>query len=155
MPYRPGESGIVLNKFFISIFTVDEGEASNCENIPGIMPLTHVEVTIQKIKEGLNKQNATKSSGSDSIHPRLLKETVDTFSECVVPTAWKMVNISPIYKNGGKWKLGSYRPVSFTAICCKLLESIIRQNLVEHMTSKDLLMKHQHDVMHHTATVCT
>jgi hypothetical protein len=62
------------------MFTVDDTEAPSCENIPGITPLTYVEVTIQKFKKGLNKLNISKSPAPNSIHPRLLKEKVDTVS---------------------------------------------------------------------------
>ena len=41
-------------------------------------------------------------------------------------------NIVPIYKKGNKKEALNYRPVSLTCIVCKLMESIIRDKIMEH-----------------------
>ena len=38
----------------------------------------------------------------------------------------------------------NYRPISLTSICCKMLERIIRDAVVEHLESRGLLTKDQH-----------
>ena len=36
---------------------------------------------------------------------------------------------------------GNYRPVSLTCVACKLLESCLRDNVVEHMTENNLYLE--------------
>ena len=43
---------------------------------------------------------------------------------------WKNANISPFIKNGSKSELGNYRLVFLTAIPCKIMESIIRDKML-------------------------
>jgi len=53
--------------------------------------------------------------------------------------------LSPQYlKKGDKSIASNYRPVSLTSICGKIMESIIRDKLVEHLTSQKLLFNNQH-----------
>jgi len=77
------------------VVTVDDTEAPNCENITEITSLTHVEVSIQKVKEGINKLNMTKSLGPDSIHPKI----VDTVSVPQYDCLW----IEVLYQQHGRW----------------------------------------------------
>ena len=39
---------------------------------------------------------------------------------------------------------GSYRPVSFTSVTCKILEGLVRQKLIEHLTDNNLVTDYQH-----------
>jgi len=41
-------------------------------------------------------------------------------------------NITTIFKKGSKLEPGNYKPVSLTCICCKIMESIIRQSITDH-----------------------
>ena len=61
-----------------------------------------------------------------------------------VPTDWKHVNVTPIFKKGDKSDPGNYRPVSLTSQICKVLESILRDNIVNHLNTHTLLLKSQH-----------
>ena len=61
-----------------------------------------------------------------------------------LPLDWKVANVVPIFKKGDKDDPGNYRPVSLTSVPCKVIESIIRDQLMTHLQSCDLLANAQH-----------
>ena len=50
-----------------------------------------------------------------------------------LPRTWKDASISAIHKKGSKQRAWNYRPVSLTSIVCKILESFIREAIVDYM----------------------
>ena len=48
----------------------------------------------------------------------------------------------PLY--GPKGDPGNYRPVSLTSIVCRLLESIIKDDLMSHLKENNLILDSQH-----------
>ena len=52
--------------------------------------------------------------------------------------------MTALFKKGKKCDPGNYRPVSLTCILCKVLESFIRDAIVNHMNDMSLYSKHQH-----------
>ena len=64
-----------------------------------------------------------------------------------VPSDWKIANVTPIFKKGSKSKTENYRPVSLTSVPCKLMESIIRDKVVNHLTINHLIKYFQ--LFHH------
>ena len=67
--------------------------------------------------------------------------------EGLVPLDWKSANITPIFKKGSKASPGNYRPVSLTSILCKVMESIVRDAIVQHLTNYRLIRDSQHGFM--------
>ena len=61
-----------------------------------------------------------------------------------VPFAWKCANVTPVFKKGSRAKPENYQPVSLTEIPCKLMESIICDEIVEHLSSNQLIRSSQH-----------
>ena len=41
-----------------------------------------------------------------------------------------MADVTAIYKKGPKSHRGNYRPVSLTSVCCKILEQLIREEMM-------------------------
>ena len=79
------------------------------------------------------------------MHPRVLKEIKDSLVRpltlifqnslrlTTLPSAWREANFTAIYKKGNKKTVSNYRPVSLTCVVCKLMESLIRDALVDYM----------------------
>jgi len=55
----------------------------------------------------------------------------ESYCSGIVPNDWKLADISPLFKKGSKSDPGNYRPVSLTSVVCKVMESIIRDTVVE------------------------
>jgi hypothetical protein len=70
-----------------------------------------------------------------------------SLEEGEVPMDWRTANVTPIFKKGVKADPGNYRPVSLTSVCCKVLESIIRDDLMEHLLRNNLMRESQHGFM--------
>ena len=104
----------------------------------------------------LMKININKSPGPDQVHPRVLKECAKELAVPLtmlyrasldggsLPTAWKDGNITPLFKKGSRANVNNYRPVSLTAVCCKIFEKNVRNALVQHMLDNEFLSEFQH-----------
>uniref|UniRef100_A0A8C5M6F8 Reverse transcriptase domain-containing protein n=1 Tax=Leptobrachium leishanense TaxID=445787 RepID=A0A8C5M6F8_9ANUR len=94
--------------------------------------------------------------GPDGIHPKLLKELSDVIAKPltdlfnqslltgVVPEDWKLANVVPIYKKGSREESGNYRPVSLTSVVGKLMETMLKERIVEHLKTHRLQDQKQH-----------
>ena len=108
------------------------------------------------IAKKIKKMKDNKSPGVDGITPKLLKEIVEQIStplaklfnlsleEGIVPSEWKEANITPLFKKGSRNKPENYRPVSLTSVVCKLLETLIRDHMVEFLVKHKLINTSQH-----------
>ena len=67
-----------------------------------------------------------------------------SISEGKVPDDWKCANITPVFKKGPKGKPGNYRPISLTSILCKVFESFMKDLLLNHLISNNILRLSQH-----------
>ena len=94
--------------------------------------------------------------GPDEIHPRVLREASQALSvplallyrksldTGMVPQDWKLGRVVPIFKKGDRHDPTNYRPVSLTSVACKVLESLIRDELMQHLVDAQLLSQCQH-----------
>ena len=149
-----------FNQFFSGVFTRE-----NTANLPELQEqhqgdfLCDVQITVMKVKRKIQKLRKGAAAGPDKIGPRLLQELVDVVAEPLttvmrkslesgeVPEDWRTANVCPIYKKGAKDQPGNYRPVSLTSVCGKILESIIKDDVVEHLDRHGLITRTQHGFM--------
>jgi hypothetical protein len=64
-----------------------------------------------------------------------------------VPQDWRIAKVTPIFKKGTKGDPGNYRPVSLTSVPCKILESVIKDNIMSHLLVNSLIRESQHGFM--------
>ena len=51
-----------------------------------------------------------------------------------MPNSWKTATVTPVIKGKGqKCDPESYRPISLTSVVCKVMESILKENIREHL----------------------
>ena len=61
-----------------------------------------------------------------------------------VPLEWKEANIIPLFKKRSRNKSVNYWPVSLTSVICKLLETIIRDHMMNFLVKHKLINPSQH-----------
>jgi hypothetical protein len=140
-----------LNRFFSSVFTRE-----SLDNIPEPIReddtmMRKVHITSAQVKRQIDQLRADSAPGPDGISPRVLKELRDvmawpfallfnrSLTEGKVPCDWRTGIVTPIYKKGPKGNSGNYRPVSLTSVPCKLMESILKCNIMEHLMCNNLI----------------
>ena len=153
----------LLNKYFSSVFTQED-----LANVPepkrmfqgrSEQKLTELRVSTKEVLIKLGKLKVDKSPGGDNIHPKLLFELRLVLAEPIaklfnkslstgeVPTDWKNATVTALFKKSNRSEPGNYRPVSLTSILCKILESIIKDKIVEHLQVFNLINDSQHGFM--------
>ena len=143
--------------FFKKVFTLDDdSELPNVEQMRVIHPSQEVTFTEDDIKGLLPKLNIAKSAGPDGLHPHILYELSVQLAQTLfiifpmsletgmLPGDWKIAQISPILKKGHRYKPGNYRPVSLTAVICKIPEKLVRRNIIDHLDQNELIDPAQH-----------
>jgi len=155
----------VLNSFFKSVFTKED-----ISNVPKLgketeLQLSRITITEDAVRRKIQELRKNAAAGTDGITPMLLKEMKEYIVEPltlifrksleggVLPTDWKVANVVPIFKKGVKGDPSNYRPVSLTSIPGKMLESIIKENIMSHLVENRLLRNTQHGFL--TGKSCT
>jgi hypothetical protein len=60
------------------------------------------------------------------------------------PSKLKQCRVIPIFKAGDQLECDNYRPISLLSSISKILEKVVAEKLVHHLTVNDLLYKHQY-----------
>ena len=151
------EKADCLNDFFASVFTVeDTREVPTIPRRTVTKPMPDILITPEAVAKKLKKLNPSKAQGPDEIHPKLLQELSQELAEPLaimfnksleamkVPEDWKAAQVKPIFKKGNRTMPTNYRPVSLTSVLCKVMESLIKDHIMEHLMGNDFLDEHQH-----------
>jgi hypothetical protein len=113
-------------------------------------------ISENEVKGKLGKLKIDKSPGLDRIYPRVLWETREVISYPLmvifnksletgtVPDDWKRAEVVALFKKGSRAERGNYRPVSLTSVSCKVLESLVRDHIMNYMLLNNLLSDKQY-----------
>ena len=97
-----------------------------------------------------------KAPGPDGLHPYVFKACANSLckpltilytqsiSSGVLPDEWKQAHVVPIFKKGQRNQASNYRPISLTSLVVKILESIIRLELLKFVNEQGILNDMQH-----------
>ena len=153
------EMATILNDYFSSVFSEEDlSQLPEKQSETGSV-FEMVLIDRKKIKNKINKLRGDSAPGPDKINPRMLKELAHEMAEPLrrilnrslnegeVPEDWKTATVTPIYKKGAKSDPGNYRPVSLTSVPCCILESIIKDDLMEHLNQNNIINGSQHGFM--------
>jgi Reverse transcriptase (RNA-dependent DNA polymerase)/Endonuclease-reverse transcriptase len=155
------EAANLLNNYFSSVFSVED-----YKSIPepkqifmgkieeeGLLSMRINQEIVEKKLEFLK---VDKCPGLDGLHPKILfelrKEISGPLSKLfnsslesgIVPRDWREAGVTPLFKKGKKSEPQNYRPISLTSLVCKIMESILKDNILSHLDKHQLLRDSQH-----------
>ena len=127
----------VHSNFFASVFTDELPVNWEISPPPTVSIDDNLELTMNDIREELERLDTSKYRGPDGVHPKVLFELREIISiplliifqtsweTSKLPEDWKLANISAIFKIGKKSIADNYRPISLLSICCRLFEKFV------------------------------
>jgi len=161
------EKANILNEFFGSVFTKDNGiDPHFSSRVEGNDKLDDIAFTPANVRAAIKKLKSTAAAGPDCIPPVVFIELssvlcvplADIFSQLlnsgVVPDEWKTALVTPVFKGGASSDPNNYRPISLTSVASKLMESVIRTQMLKYLFDHNLITKHQHGFLSRHST-CT
>eukprot|EP00112_Aurelia_sp_Birch-Aquarium-sp1_P023361 Seg693.6 transcript_id=Seg693.6/GoldUCD/mRNA.D3Y31 product="LINE-1 retrotransposable element ORF2 protein" protein_id=Seg693.6/GoldUCD/D3Y31 len=144
-----------LNEQFMSVFTNE-----NINNIPQQSPkypsMDNINFGLEGVIKLFSGINPDKASGPDKLPARYLKETAtetgklyhhlftQSYNKGNLPSAWKHAVVCPVYKKASKSLPANYRPISLTAIPCKLIKHCIVSKIWSHLNKYNIITNKQH-----------
>ena len=161
-----GEMANILNNSFANSFTLENNNSlPNLNKLDSLTTLDNIVFTASLVKRKIDKLNDSFSAGPDQISNKLLKTFSNILSgplatlfnksmqSGILPKDWKLGHITPIFKKGAKGDPGNYRPISLTCVACKLMESIVKDSILEHLMDNNLINPTQHGFMNQKSCV--
>ena len=97
----------------------------------------------------LRKLKPDKSAGPDNVLPIIHLECCNelvtpvtlifqaSIDNSSIPTIWKEATVTAIHKKGSKTNPNNYRPISLTCVICKILESIVREQILDFLINNN------------------
>ena len=133
----------LLNDYFASVFTHEpHGYVPSMDSRTNKV-MFYEAIKYKDIESLLKNMDGNKALSPDGNHPCFVKELAEFISEPLgiifrnsiesgnIPTQWKEARVSAIHKKGNKKMASNYRPVSITSVLCRILENLVRNQIVE------------------------
>lgn len=153
--------------YFESIFKKHDTTLPDFQ--PNILPTTHIDYIAFDtfdIKQILLNLNNSWSQGPDGFSCLLLKNIACSVSlplslmfqrsihSSKLPDAWKQACIIPIFKGKGSHDdVTNYRPISLTSVVCKVMETVIKNQLMDFCLQNNLISSQQHGFLSNKSTI--
>ena len=111
-------------------------EMANCCIIPSSR-IPHVEVHNVTDRELCNKRSRPQEI---DLKNKIISSSISTY---MMPSEWKRVKVTPIYKSGDRSDPNSYHPISVLRLIPKIMEHAIQFQLVAFLTKNSSLAVHR------------
>jgi hypothetical protein len=109
----------------------------------------------EEVLSEINKLDPKKSSGSDNLSPKIIKECKDiitgpfthiinlSFLNAKVPEKLKIAKVIPLYKKKEKHNPENYRPISLLSTLNKIMEKLMYKRLITFLNKYKILYAYQ------------
>ncbi|KAJ3659737.1 hypothetical protein Zmor_011411 [Zophobas morio] len=149
------ESAEILAEFFASTYTNEDSQ-----NLPNSPPtssyLDTIEINEAIVYCELLNLSEHSAPGPDNICGSFLKKYAlqlakplahimsQSLLSTSLPSDWLKSSVTPIFKKGDKTDRKNYRPISLTAVCCKLMERILCKRIIHFAIHEGIVPDEQH-----------
>jgi len=154
--HDPTTKANLFADYFSSVFTSDNGINPDMQSRVGSgIHISNIYFTVDNVYKCILKLKPHSSPGPDQYPPNLFRNIAKSISgplavvfECLfvnrhVPSDWRLAAVTPIHKKSARTDPANYRPISLTNVCCKLMESIVKQQLLFYLMEHKLISKQQ------------
>lgn len=143
----------ILNEIFISNSITDNLRlpAMPFRNSSDREPCDSVQVTVTEVYSILTSIKPSLAVGPEGFSAYFYRELRSVISVPLahifqlslktsrIPDIWSTANVTPIFKKGNAADPNNYRPIALTAVPCKVLERIIRDNMYSYCKKHQLI----------------
>ena len=142
----------MLNNYFCQQSTLPDEKYQPLPNLPNANSvLPELTISPQDVKDAITSVDPSKACGPDLVGPRLIREGAPVLAaplsvyftnllhRSVFPSAWKLANVTPIFKKGDPSNAANYRPISLLSCLGKLMERCVHKALYNYFVSNNLL----------------
>lgn len=145
-----------FNRFFSSVFTRDNGNCPAINSRSMGNRLCDITFSYDLVHKAIKSLKMKKSAGPDGLSSSFIKNVAEgvsyplmlifdqSFCSGKLPDIWKTALVTPIFKKGLACELNNYRPISLTCTCCKIMETITKNQMLEYLLLNNFISKHQH-----------
>ena len=157
LKYTDAEKAEILQRQFCSVFVREPGgEIPKINSATVKTTMNEPTITEKVVADEIKLINKNKSCGPDAIEVMMLHELIDfvakpitallkmSFTSGILPQDWLTATVTPVYKKGNHNKAENYRPISLTSIICKVMESIIKKDIVKYFNDNKFFTDVQH-----------
>ena len=155
-----------FNVYFSSVFTPATKDSVVQVSISPMQPSCSDKINFspQVTYEALRKANVSYSAGADEILSLFWKKLASclalpvsalftaSFHFAVLPSEWKDAIVFPLFKKDDPSLTSNYRPIFLTSTLCKIMQSIVKDNIMAFALSNIIITSSQHGFMPHRST---
>jgi hypothetical protein len=155
----------LLNKYFSSVFTTDNGVIDHSKLAKqNSHNLSTVCFTPELVLKHIHHLKTGSSGGPDGLPASFFKCTAGSIAFPLsvifnlslqtgdIPDIWKLASVVPVFKKGSPSDPCNYRPISLTCIACKLMESGIKEAFLAFLKEHKIINDSQHGFMARKST---
>jgi len=118
--------------------------------------LSSVSIAPDDVYVKLHNLDPNKSAGPDNWPTKVLKDMAEqlclpltilftkSIQTSTLPDAWIRGHVIPVHKKGDCKCVDNYCPITLTSVVDKLLESIIKDHILDHFFENNLFTPYQH-----------
>ena len=144
----------LFNKYFQKVFVLDDGRPL-CSSFKTSTMMNPFTISHNDIIEAVNGMKDKISRTPEGIPIYLIRRIIPSilhtlslifnvsFNQNVIPSQWKNAIIIPVYKRGNRNTAKNYRPISLTSSFCRIFESVVVKNILEHLITNELISPRQ------------
>lgn len=129
------------------------------------VPFSNIEFNEGNVIDAICMIKNSSAPGSDKMCPIFLKKTAHvsakflanlmnkSMSSGEIPAVFKEATVTPIFKGGDSLEPKNYRPISLTSHICKVMERIVKTQVVEYLDANCIISNFQHGFRSQRSTV--